>query len=49
MALNYDELIAKYNPVLGLEVHVELNTELVQNQILRPVPSVSHFLERFLL
>jgi aspartyl-tRNA(Asn)/glutamyl-tRNA(Gln) amidotransferase subunit B len=27
MALNYDELIEKYNPVLGLEVHVELNTE----------------------
>lgn len=26
-SLNYDELIAKYNPVLGLEVHVELNTE----------------------
>ncbi len=27
MALNYDEVIEKYNPVLGLEVHVELNTE----------------------
>ena len=27
MALNYDEVVAKYNPVLGLEVHVELNTE----------------------
>ncbi len=27
MALNYEEVVAKYNPVLGLEVHVELNTE----------------------
>ena len=27
MALNYDEVVAKYNPVLGLEVHVELNTD----------------------
>jgi aspartyl-tRNA(Asn)/glutamyl-tRNA(Gln) amidotransferase subunit B len=27
MALNFDEVVAKYNPVLGLEVHVELNTE----------------------
>ncbi len=27
MTLNYDEVVAKYNPVLGLEVHVELNTE----------------------
>ncbi|CAB4885290.1 unannotated protein [freshwater metagenome] len=27
MALNYDEVVAKYDPVLGLEVHVELNTE----------------------
>ena len=27
MALTYDEVIAKYDPVLGLEVHVELNTE----------------------
>ena len=27
MALSYDDVIAKYEPVLGLEVHVELNTE----------------------
>ena len=27
MALTYDEVVAKYDPVLGLEVHVELNTE----------------------
>jgi aspartyl-tRNA(Asn)/glutamyl-tRNA(Gln) amidotransferase subunit B len=27
MALSYDEVIAKYDPVLGLEVHVELNTK----------------------
>ncbi|CAB4539921.1 MAG: Asp-tRNA(Asn)/Glu-tRNA(Gln) amidotransferase subunit GatB [Actinobacteria bacterium] len=27
MALTYDEVIARYDPVLGLEVHVELNTE----------------------
>ena len=27
MALNYDEVVGKYDPVLGLEVHVELNTE----------------------
>ena len=27
MALNYDQLIAKYEPVLGLEVHVELGTK----------------------
>lgn len=27
MALSYDEVIAKYEPSLGLEVHVELNTE----------------------
>ena len=27
MALSYDEVVAKYDPVLGLEVHVELNTE----------------------
>ena len=27
MTLTYDEVIAKYEPVLGLEVHVELNTE----------------------
>ena len=27
MALNYDEVVTKYDPVLGLEVHVELNTE----------------------
>ena len=26
MALTYDEVMAKYEPVLGLEVHVELNT-----------------------
>ena len=26
MALAYDDVIAKYEPVLGLEVHVELNT-----------------------
>lgn len=27
MALNYEEVVAKYEPSLGLEVHVELNTE----------------------
>jgi len=27
MTLSYDEVVAKYDPVLGLEVHVELNTE----------------------
>ncbi len=27
MALSYDEVISKYEPVLGLEVHVELNTQ----------------------
>lgn len=27
MALTYDEVIAKYEPVLGLEVHVELGTK----------------------
>jgi aspartyl-tRNA(Asn)/glutamyl-tRNA(Gln) amidotransferase subunit B len=27
MALTYDDVISKYEPVLGLEVHVELNTE----------------------
>jgi aspartyl-tRNA(Asn)/glutamyl-tRNA(Gln) amidotransferase subunit B len=27
MALSYDEVIAQYEPVLGLEVHVELGTE----------------------
>ena len=27
MALTYDDVIAKYEPVLGLEVHVELNTQ----------------------
>jgi aspartyl-tRNA(Asn)/glutamyl-tRNA(Gln) amidotransferase subunit B len=27
MAISYDDVIAKYEPVLGLEVHVELNTE----------------------
>jgi aspartyl-tRNA(Asn)/glutamyl-tRNA(Gln) amidotransferase subunit B len=27
LSLNYEEVIAKYDPVLGLEVHVELNTE----------------------
>ena len=27
MALNYDQVIAKYEPVLGLEVHVELGTK----------------------
>ena len=26
MALSYDDVVAKYEPVLGLEVHVELNT-----------------------
>jgi aspartyl-tRNA(Asn)/glutamyl-tRNA(Gln) amidotransferase subunit B len=26
MALNYDDVVAKYEPTLGLEVHVELNT-----------------------
>ena len=26
MALNYDQAVAKYDPTLGLEVHVELNT-----------------------
>lgn len=27
MALNYDQAVAKYDPTLGLEVHVELNTK----------------------
>jgi len=27
MALTYDGVMSKYEPVLGLEVHVELNTE----------------------
>ena len=27
MATSYDDVVAKYDPVLGLEVHVELNTE----------------------
>jgi aspartyl-tRNA(Asn)/glutamyl-tRNA(Gln) amidotransferase subunit B len=27
MAISYDDVVAKYDPVLGLEVHVELNTE----------------------
>lgn len=27
MSLTYDDVIAKYEPVLGLEVHVELNTK----------------------
>ncbi|MCX6441217.1 MAG: Asp-tRNA(Asn)/Glu-tRNA(Gln) amidotransferase subunit GatB, partial [Actinobacteria bacterium] len=27
MAISYDDVISKYEPVLGLEVHVELNTE----------------------
>ena len=27
MALTYDDVVAKWEPVLGLEVHVELNTE----------------------
>jgi len=27
MSLTYDDVVAKYEPVLGLEVHVELNTE----------------------
>lgn len=27
MSLSYEEVIAKYEPVLGLEVHVELNTK----------------------
>jgi len=27
MSLNYDQAIAKYEPTLGLEVHVELNTK----------------------
>ena len=26
MAISYDDVIAKYEPVLGLEVNVELNT-----------------------
>jgi aspartyl-tRNA(Asn)/glutamyl-tRNA(Gln) amidotransferase subunit B len=26
MSLTYEEVVAKYEPVLGLEVHVELNT-----------------------
>ena len=26
MSLTYEDVIAKYEPVLGLEVHVELNT-----------------------
>ncbi len=27
MAIPYDDVVAKYDPVLGLEVHVELNTD----------------------
>jgi aspartyl-tRNA(Asn)/glutamyl-tRNA(Gln) amidotransferase subunit B len=27
MAISYDDVVAKYDPVLGLEVHVELNTD----------------------
>ena len=27
MAISYEDVVAKYDPVLGLEVHVELNTE----------------------
>ncbi|MDA2962609.1 MAG: Asp-tRNA(Asn)/Glu-tRNA(Gln) amidotransferase subunit GatB [Actinomycetota bacterium] len=27
MAISYDEVVAQYEPVLGLEVHVELNTD----------------------
>jgi len=27
MAISYNDVVAKYDPVLGLEVHVELNTE----------------------
>ncbi len=27
MAISYDDVVEKYDPVLGLEVHVELNTE----------------------
>ncbi|MEY3384562.1 MAG: hypothetical protein RLZ38_63, partial [Actinomycetota bacterium] len=27
MSLNYDQAIEKYEPTLGLEVHVELNTK----------------------
>jgi aspartyl-tRNA(Asn)/glutamyl-tRNA(Gln) amidotransferase subunit B len=27
MSISYDDVVAKYDPVLGLEVHVELNTE----------------------
>ena len=26
MALKYDDVVEKYEPTLGLEVHVELNT-----------------------
>ena len=27
MVLNYEQVVAKYEPVMGLEVHVELNTK----------------------
>ena len=27
MSLTYEDVVAKYEPVLGLEVHVELNTK----------------------
>jgi aspartyl-tRNA(Asn)/glutamyl-tRNA(Gln) amidotransferase subunit B len=27
MSLDYDQAVAKYEPTLGLEVHVELNTK----------------------
>jgi aspartyl-tRNA(Asn)/glutamyl-tRNA(Gln) amidotransferase subunit B len=27
VSLSYDDVVAKYEPVLGLEVHVELNTK----------------------
>ena len=58
MALNYDQALEKYEPTLGLEVHVELNTnskmfcgcatEFGASRILRPAPSVLAYQAHFL-